>query len=173
MKFAISTKNEVLKFGEVRSSSSPKSLFATQQGDNPEALVLQLDGPFDQKTGGKGANVARAVDLARSVGGEGTDGVWVLTSWNSYYRKMYFQSQKTLVLIAYPPFQPNPVNYNLPLSPASRDSSIRTRPPSPRPRPRRARRAPVTSSAGLQIRGSKSQRLSLNSIPESSNFRTF
>ena len=30
MKFAISTKNEVLKFGEVRSSSSPKSLFATQ-----------------------------------------------------------------------------------------------------------------------------------------------
>ena len=30
MKFAISTKNEVLKFGEVRSSSSLKSLFATQ-----------------------------------------------------------------------------------------------------------------------------------------------
>ena len=32
MKFAISTKNEVLKFGEVRSSSSLKSLFATQVG---------------------------------------------------------------------------------------------------------------------------------------------
>ena len=31
MKFAISTKNEALKFGEVRSSSSLKSLFATQQ----------------------------------------------------------------------------------------------------------------------------------------------
>ena len=30
MKFAISTKNEVLKFGEVRSSSSLKPLFATQ-----------------------------------------------------------------------------------------------------------------------------------------------
>ena len=30
MKFAISTKNEVLKFGEVRSSSSLKSSFATQ-----------------------------------------------------------------------------------------------------------------------------------------------
>ena len=30
MKFAISTKSEVLKFGEVRSSSSLKSLFATQ-----------------------------------------------------------------------------------------------------------------------------------------------
>ena len=33
MKFAISKKNEVLKFGEVRSSSSPKSLFATQETD--------------------------------------------------------------------------------------------------------------------------------------------
>ena len=38
MKFAISTKNEVLKFGEVRSSSSPKSLFATQE----EGTVLGL-----------------------------------------------------------------------------------------------------------------------------------
>ena len=47
---------------------------AAIQGDNPEALVLQLDGPFDQKTGGKGANVARAVDLARSVGGRGRRG---------------------------------------------------------------------------------------------------
>ena len=42
MKFAISTKNEVLKFGEVRSSSSLKSLFATQVWDRYKARLDEM-----------------------------------------------------------------------------------------------------------------------------------
>ena len=45
MKFAISTKNEVLKFGEVRSSSSLKSLFATQV-DTDLSKAYQKANPY-------------------------------------------------------------------------------------------------------------------------------
>ena len=46
MKFAISTKNEGLAFGEVRSSSSPKSLFATKAPVLREKEILEESTEF-------------------------------------------------------------------------------------------------------------------------------
>ena len=71
MKFAISTKNEVLKFGEVRSSSSLKSLFATQVSwESPGAEEYSVPGEIfkaDREYAGRAAVVGDLVVTAKDT----------------------------------------------------------------------------------------------------------
>ena len=96
MKFASSTKNEVLKFGEVRSSSSLKSLFATQAKLAPTqtAPVVDEDGFTTVSKGKKNRKASQVPESAgRGAAAPEAQALRTRKNNNEYYSNIDYFSQ--------------------------------------------------------------------------------